>query len=82
MKWQKTKKQISIAFVPSILLFHVLVFFEVILVYSKSIGSSAATCDTKGTRFFCFSQNRQPHTRDQRPKKKLSCSVLGPNTRG
>ena len=33
--------------------------------------------------FFCFSQIRQPHTRDQRPKKKkLSCSVSEPDTRG
>ena len=35
-----------------------------------------------GETFFCFSQIRQPHTRDQRPKKKLSSSVLGPDTRG
>ena len=31
--------------------------------------------------FLCFSLNRQPHTRDQRPRKEHSCSVLGPNTR-
>ena len=32
--------------------------------------SAKLTLLCKGTRFFfCFSQNRQPHTRDQRPKK-------------
>ena len=35
----------------------------------------------KGTRFFCFSQNRQPHTRDQRPKKALVLSLRVEYTR-
>ena len=38
-----------------------------------------AVFQTEAVRFFCFSQNRHEISD---LKNKLSCSVLGPNTRG
>ena len=44
------------------------------------IGHSCSLFTYLGEAFFLLI--RQPRTRDQRPKTKLSCSVLGPSARG
>ena len=46
----------------------------------KSVATTRWTWVLREAYFLCFSQNRQPHARDQRPKT-LWCSVLAPSTR-